>query len=64
MAYKYQFISLFQVKDQNDQVVIDDQGEAQYLDNPDEQTLETIQEAVEAKKEEMRNNAVEAPKLL
>lgn len=49
---------------QNDQAVIDDQGEAQYLDNPEEQTLESIQEAVEAKKEEMRNSEAQPPKLL
>lgn len=51
---------------QNDQAVIDDQGEAQYLDNPEEQqpTVEDIQEAVEAHKEEMRQNEGQAPKLL
>lgn len=49
---------------QNDQAVIDDQGEAQYLDNPEEQSPENIQETVEAKKEEMRENGTEAPKLL
>lgn len=49
---------------QNDQAVIDDQGEAQYLDNPEEQSPENIQETVEAKKEEMRGNSTEAPKLL
>lgn len=51
---------------QNDQAVIDDQGEAQYLDNPEEQqpTVENIQEAVEAQKEEMRQNEGQAPKLL
>lgn len=50
---------------QNDQAVIDDQGEAQYLDNPEEQqpTVENIQEAVEAQKEEMRQNEGQAPKL-
>lgn len=51
---------------QNDQAVIDDQGEAQYLDNPEEQhhAVEDIQEAVEAQKEEMRQNEGQAPKLL
>lgn len=49
---------------QNDQAVIDDQGEAQYLDNPEEQTPENIQEAVEAKKEDMRGSDNKAPKLL
>lgn len=51
---------------QNDQAVIDDQGEAQYLDNPEEQhsAVEDIQEAVEAKKEEMRQNEGQTPKLL
>lgn len=51
---------------QNDQAVIDDQGEAQYLDNPEEQqpTVENIQEAVEAQKEEMRHNEGQAPKFL
>lgn len=51
---------------QNDQAVIDDQGEAQYLDNPEEQqpAVEDIQEAVEAQKEEMRQNEGHAPKLL
>lgn len=51
---------------QNDQAVIDDQGEAQYLDNPEEQqpTVEGIQEAVEAHKEEMRHNEGQAPRLL
>lgn len=49
---------------QNDQAVIDDQGEAQYLDNPEEQTPENIQEAVEAKKEDMRSSDIKAPKLL
>lgn len=51
---------------QNDQAVIDDQGEAQYLDNPEEQqpTVENIQEAVEAQKEEMRQNESQAPNLL
>lgn len=50
---------------QNDQAVIDDQGEAQYLDNPEEQqpAVEDIQEAVEAQKEEMRQNEGQAPKL-
>lgn len=50
---------------QNDQAVIDDQGEAQYLDNPEEQqpTVEDIQEAVEVQKEEMRQNEGQAPKL-
>lgn len=51
---------------QNDQAVIDDQGEAQYLDNPEEQqpAVEDIQEAVEAQKEEMRQNEGHVPKLL
>ena len=51
---------------QNDQAVIDDQGEAQYLDNPEEQqpSVEDIQEAVEAHKEEMRQREGQAPKLL
>lgn len=51
---------------QNDQAVIDDQGEAQYLDNPEEQhsAVEDIQEAVETHKEEMRQNEGQAPKLL
>ena len=50
---------------QNDQAVIDDQGEAQYLDNPEEQhTVEDIQEAVEAQKEEMRQHEGQAPNLL
>lgn len=49
---------------QNDQSVIDDQGEAQYLDNPEEQIPENVQEAVEMKKEEMRNTEAQAPKLL
>lgn len=51
---------------QNDQAVIDDQGEAQYLDNPEEQqpAVENIQEAVEAQKEEMRQNEGQAPNLL
>lgn len=50
---------------QNDQAVIDDQGEAQYLDNPEEQqpTVENIQEAVEVQKEEMRQNEGQAPNL-
>ena len=62
---KYAPLSIeMQTAIQNDQAVIDDQGEAQYLDNPEDQTPETIQEAVEAKKEEMRNTAAEAPKLL
>lgn len=51
---------------QNDQAVIDDQGEAQYLDNPEEQhpAVENIQEDVEAQKEEMRQNEGQAPNLL
>ena len=48
---------------QNDQIVVDDQGEAQYLDNPEEQTAEVVQEAVEAQKEEMRANPGQAPQL-
>ena len=51
---------------QNDQAVIDDQGEAQYLDNPEEQqpAVEDIHEAVEVQKEEMRQSEGQAPKLL
>lgn len=51
---------------QNDQAVIDDQGEAQYLDNPEEQhaTVEDVSEAVEAQKEEMRQREGQAPNLL
>lgn len=49
---------------QNDQAVIDDQGDAQYLDNPEEQTPENIQEAVEAQKVEMRTSEKQAPQLL
>lgn len=49
---------------QNDQAVIDDQGEAQYLDNPEEQIPENVQEAVEMKKEEMRSSEAQAPNLL
>lgn len=50
---------------QDDQSVIDDQGEARYLDNPEEQhpAVENIQEAVEAQKEEMRQNEGQAPNL-
>lgn len=50
---------------QDDQSVIDDQGEARYLDNPEEQqpAVEDIQEAVEAQKEEMKQNEGQAPKL-
>lgn len=47
----------------NDQAVIDDQGEAQYLDNPENQTP-GIQEAVEMKKEEMRRTGVEPPMMM
>lgn len=47
---------------QDDQAIIDDQGEAQYLDNP-EQNLENIQEAVEAKKVEMRTNEHQPPQM-
>ena len=47
---------------QNDQAVIDDQGEAQYADNPQEQ-MPDIQEAVEVKKEEMRNSEAKPPQL-
>lgn len=62
---KYAPLSIeMQTAIQNDQAVIDDQGEAQYLDNPEEQSPENIQETVEAKKEEMRGNGTEAPKLL
>lgn len=49
---------------QNDQAVIDDQGDAQYLDNPEDQTPEDIQEAVEAQKAEMRTSEKQAPQLL
>ena len=49
---------------QNDQAVIDDQGDAQYLDNPEEQTPENIQAAVEAQKEEMRSSERQAPQLM
>lgn len=51
---------------QDDQSVIDDQGEARYLDNPEEQhpAEENIHEAVEAQKEEMRQHEGQAPKLL
>lgn len=49
---------------QNDQAVIDDQGDAQYLDNPEEQAPEDIQEAVEAQKMEMRTSEKHAPQLL
>lgn len=51
---------------QADQVVVDDQGEAQYLDNPEEQTPQDIRDVVEAQKEEMRAKVDEsrAPKLL
>ena len=51
---------------QNDQAVIDDQGEAQYLDNPEEQTvsIEEVQEAVESKKKSMRTSEAKPPQLL
>lgn len=48
---------------QSDQAVIDDQGEASYLDNP-QNNPEDIQEAVEIKKEEMREKESPAPKML
>lgn len=49
---------------QIDQVVVDDQGEAQYLDNPEEQTPEDIRDAVDAQKEEMRKSDRQTPTLL
>lgn len=49
-----------------DQAVIDDQGYAQYLDNPEGQkvTAESIGEAVDVQKEEMRSREAQPPKLL
>lgn len=49
-----------------DQAVIDDQGYAQYLDNPANQqmTVEEIGQAVDAQKKEMRSRETQPPKLL